>query len=115
MRNVAARMRAEALKMKEKGNTLVAQGQHLEVKGSQDTVKEEQKVQQATEIQHQVAQELADAQAQTQALAPVTLRILELVELAEDVLQLVLGNAGPRVPYLDCNRRCAAPATRASR
>src|SRR6185503_20779098 len=50
---------------------------------------------------------LDDRQSQPQALAPVVLRIGELIELAEDVFALFHWNAGAAVDHIDANG-CAA-------
>ena len=59
----------------------------------------------------QSRQPLDDRQSQAQAFAPVPLRILELVKLAEDLGMALRRNPPAGVPDLDAYRFAPAPAS----
>ncbi len=61
-------------------------------------------------VTQEVGEPLDDGQSQAQTLAPVTLRILQLRELPENLLVAIPGNAPAAVPDLDANAVAAAAA-----
>ena len=58
----------------------------------------------------QVCQALDDGETETETLAALACRIVELMELLEDRLKLIFRNAEPGVPHLDAQRAAATPA-----
>src|SRR6201981_415127 len=62
-------------------------------------------------VAQQVCQALDDGETEAEALAALARRIVELMELLEDRLKLLFGNADPGIPDLDAQLVAAPPTT----